>query len=137
MPKKTVFEVGLLFNGLSVIRRQYLKSTDLSVSPILVGELLSVIQDFSLSTQGNIIPQVLQMEDFITCLHKFKVGMEPKSFLLYVICQASTQTIRSTLEELAKELITYDTILLNWNIDSESLENLYPIFDELFLSFNM
>jgi len=41
------------------------------------------------------------------------------------------------LVKLAEELKTYETILLNWNIDSESLENLYPIFDELFLPFNM
>jgi hypothetical protein len=136
MIQKVIFEVGLLFNGLSVIRRQYLESTDLSISPILVGELLSIIQDFSTSTHGNIIPQVLQMEDFTTCLFKFTVDNEPKNYLLYVICQASTYNIRSTLEKLAKELKTYESILLNWNIDSESIENLYPIFDEFFLPFN-
>ena len=136
MLQKTVFEVGLLFNGLSVVRRQFLESLDLSVSPILVGELLSVIQDFSKTTQGNIIPQVIQMEDFTTCLHKFVVDGESNNYLLYAICRASTQEIRLTLTKLASELKTYDNILTNWNVDSESMQNLYPLFDEFFLPFN-
>lgn len=136
MPQKIIFEVGLLFNGLSVIRRQFLESTDLSVSPILVGELLSVIQDFSTTTHGNIIPQVLQMEDFTTCLHKFNVNGESSSYLLYVICRVSTPDIRQTLEKLAVELKMFDNVLLNWNTDSESLLNLYPLFEEFFLPFN-
>ncbi len=135
MSKKTIYEVGLLNNGLSVIRRQYIGSAELSQSLILVGELLSAIQAFS-TTAYYEIPEVFQMEDFITSLYRFKCGGEENFYLLYAICKASTTYIRKALGNLAIELKTYDTILLSWNIDTESLRNLYPIFDELFLPFN-
>ena len=73
MSKKTIYEVGLLNNGLSVIRRQYIGSAELSQSLILVGELLSAIQAFS-TTAYYEIPEVFQMEDFITSLYRFKCG---------------------------------------------------------------
>lgn len=135
MSKKTVYEVGLMNNGLSVIRRQYIGSAELSQSPILVGELLSAIQAFS-TTAYYEIPEVYQMEELITCLYQFKCGGEGNIYLLYVICRASTKDIRNVLMSLATELKTYDYILLSWNIDTESLRNLYPIFDERFLPFN-
>lgn len=135
MLRKIIIEAGLLNNGLSVIRRQYMDSTDLSLNPILVGELLSVIQDFS-EMHHQIIPKVVQMEDFTICLHRFVVGGEISKFLLYTICQVSTQDIRTALRNLAVELKTFDTILGHWNIDTESTRNLYPLFDETFLPFN-
>jgi len=135
MLKRTVFEIGLMYDGFSVIRRQYIESADLYQNPILVGELLSAIQAFSTASY-NEIPEVFQMEGFTLCLHRFECGGEENSYLLYAIYQTSLEYIRRVLVSLATELKTYDTILLHWNIDTESLRNLYPIFDELFLHFN-
>ncbi|UCG03796.1 MAG: hypothetical protein JSW11_07375 [Candidatus Heimdallarchaeota archaeon] len=135
MSKRTVFEIGLMHDGFSVIRRQFFESADLYRNPILVGELLSAIQRFS-TTSYSKIPEVFQIEGFTTSLYRFECGGEENSYLLYAIYQANTEYIRKTLMRLAIELKTYDTILLHWNIDTESLRNLYPIFDELFLPFN-
>ncbi|MFX1518204.1 MAG: hypothetical protein ACFFC6_18050 [Promethearchaeota archaeon] len=49
MTRRTVFEVGLMYDGFSVIRRQFIEPADLYQTPLLVGELLSIIQDFSLT----------------------------------------------------------------------------------------
>ncbi|MFX1518203.1 MAG: hypothetical protein ACFFC6_18045 [Promethearchaeota archaeon] len=76
------------------------------------------------------------MEGFTISLYRFECGREEKIFLLYAISKASTEFIRKTLVSLATELKTFDTILLHWNIDTESLRNLLPIFDELFLLIN-
>lgn len=135
MSNRIIFEVGLINNGFSVIRRQNIESSDLSLNPILVGELLSVIQSYSMETSSE-IPEICQIENFIVCLHRFECGGESKIYLLYAIRQPSTEYIRKVLENLARELKTYDTILLSWNTDTESLRNLHPIFDELFLLFN-
>ncbi|UCE14749.1 MAG: hypothetical protein JSV04_06105, partial [Candidatus Heimdallarchaeota archaeon] len=133
--ERTIFEVGLIHEGLSVIRRQYIKSADLSQNPILVGELLSAIQGFSTAAFCE-IPEVIQMEGFVTTLYQFKCGGKETIYLLYAICRASTEYIRKALVNLASELKTYDTILLSWNVDTDGLSNLYPIFDEFFLPFN-
>jgi hypothetical protein len=135
MSKRTVIEIGLMHDGFSVIRRQFIESADLYQKPILVGELLSAIQGFS-TTSHSKIPEVFQVEEFTISLYQFECGGEENTYLLYAIYQASTEYIRKALVSLAIELKTYDTILLNWNIDTESLRNLFPIFDELFLLFN-
>ncbi|MFW9905981.1 MAG: hypothetical protein ACFFFH_16785 [Candidatus Thorarchaeota archaeon] len=135
MSKKNVYEIGLIYDGFSVIRRQLIESADLYQNPILVGELLSAIQAFSI-TSSDEIPEVFQMEGFTISLYRFICGGEARAYLLYAIYKASTEYIRNTLMILAAELKTYDSILMNWNLDTESLRNLYPIFDELFLPFN-
>jgi hypothetical protein len=135
MSKRTVFEVGLMHEGFSVIRRQFIESIDLYRTPFLIGELLSIIQGFS-TTSYNQIPEVLQMEGVTISLYRFECGGEENFYLLYAIYQTSPEYIRKALVNLATELKTYNTILLHWNIDTESLRNLYPIFDEIFLLFN-
>ena len=134
MPKRIVFEVGLMHEGFSVIRRQFIESVDL-YRTFLIGELLSIVQGFSM-TSYNKIPEVLQMEGITISLYRFECGGEENSYLLYAIYQTSPEYIRKALVNLATELKTYDTILLHWNIDTESLRNLYPIFDEIFILFN-
>ena len=136
MSKRNVLEVGLMHEGFSVVRRQLIESADLYQTPFLIGELLSIIQGFS-TTSYNKIPEVFQMEGFTVSLHRFKCGGKENIFLLYAISLASTEYLRKTLENLAAELNTYDSILLNWNLDTESLKNLFPIFDEIFLLFNI
>ena len=135
MSKKTLFEVGLMYEGFSVIRRQFIESVDLSQTPFLIGELLSIIQGFS-TTSSNKIPEIIQMEGVTISLYRFECGGEENSYLLYAIYQTSPEYIRKALVNLATELKTHETILLHWNIDTESLRNLYPIFDEIFLLFN-
>jgi hypothetical protein len=107
---------------------------DLSINPLLVGEILSSIQGLNPSRVVK-VPKVLEIEEFIIILEQFTCNNDGTFFLLYAICQASTEEIRETLSRLANELITFDNILLNWNVDSESLRNLYPLFDEAFLNF--
>jgi hypothetical protein len=135
MLNKIIFEVGLVNNGLSVIRRQFIDSSDLSLTPILVGELLSVIQNFS-EPHHHIIPEVVQVEEFTICLHRFLVRSDTNYFLLYVICRFITKEIRETLRNLATELMSFDNILVHWNLDTESIRNIYPLFDEAFIPFN-
>ncbi len=130
-----IYELGLINDGFSVIRRQNIRSSDLSLYPILVGELLSAIQGFSMTTTSE-IPDILYLENFFICLQRFKCGVKSNNYLLYAISQTSIEYIREVLEILARELKTYDSILLSWNTDTESLRNLHPIFDELFLPFN-
>ena len=133
MLSRIVIEAGLLNNGMSVVRRQYIDATDLFIHPILVGEILSVIQD--LSETSNNLPEVIQIENYFICLHRFIVA-ETGNFLLYTICQTNPQFIQNTLINLATELKTFESILLNWNLDTESIGNLIPIFDEIFMSIN-
>ena len=136
MSKRNVFEVGLMHEGFSVVRRQLIESADLNQTPFLIGELLSIIQGFS-TTSYNKTPNVFQMEGFTVSLHRFKCGGKENIFLLYAISLASTKYLRKTLENLATELKTHDSILLNWNLDTESLRNLFPIFDGQFLPYKM
>ena len=134
MVESEVFEVGLISEGIPIIRRQYLKSEDMYVNPFLVGEILSSIQSFDLHAVEE-IPQLIQIEDYMVNLHRFKCGRRENLFLLYVICQVSTEQIRKSLTDLAIELQTFDNILVNWYIDTEALRNLDPVFDEIFLPF--
>lgn len=124
-----------MHEGFSVIRKQFIETTDLYQIPFLIGELLSIIQSFS-TTSYNKIPEVLQMEGVTISFYRFECGGEENSYLLYAIYQTSPEYIRKALVNLTTELKTYDTILSHWNIDTESLRNLYPIFDEIFLLFN-
>jgi hypothetical protein len=135
MSNRIIYEIGLLNEGFSVVRKQNINTSDLSQNPILVGELLSVIQGYSMET-SNEIPELFQIENFVICLQRFKCGGESSYYLLYAISQLRTKYIKKMLENLARELKTYDTILLSWNTDTESLRNLNPIFDELFLQFS-
>ncbi len=129
-----IFEVGLITEGFSIIRKQFMNPDDLSINPLLVGEILSSIQGLNPSKVVT-VPKVLEIEEFIIILEQFTCNNNGTIFLLYAICQASTEEIRETLSKLAKELITFDNILLNWNVDSESLRNLHPLFDEAFLNY--
>ncbi len=133
MFKNVIFEVGLTTEGFSIVRKQFMKPDDLSINPALVGEILSTIQ--GLPSQLVKIPNVLEMEGFLIILEQFKCGKKETIFLLYAICQASTEEIRNTISNLATELKTFDNILLNWNVDTESLRNLYPLFEEACLPF--
>ncbi len=135
MVESEVFEVGLLTEGIPIIRRQYFKSEDMFANPILVGELLSPIQSFDINNTEEKIPQSFQVSDYVVNLHRFACGRRKNQFLLYVICQVSTEKIREAIIDLATDLQTFDNILLNWNIDTESLRNLNPVFDEKFLPF--
>ena len=81
---RIIYEIGLLNEGFSVIRKQNIESSDLSQNPILVGELLSVIQGYSMET-SNEIPELFQIENFNICLQRFKCGGESKYYLLYAI----------------------------------------------------
>ncbi len=135
MVESEVFEVGLITEGIPIIRRQYFKSEDLFVNPILIGGFLSSIQSFDLYSKEEVIPQLFQVADYMVSLHRFTCGRNKEQFLLYVICQVSTERIRKSLIDLATDLQTYDNILANWNIDTESLRNLNPIFDSKFLTF--
>ncbi len=134
MVESEVFEVGLISEGIPIIRRHYFKSEDMSVNPLLVGEILSSIQSYDLHIKGE-IPQLIQIEDYMVNLHRFTCGRTKNQFLLYVICQVSTEQIRKALTDLAFDLHTFDNILVNWFIDTESLRNLDPVFDEKFLPF--
>jgi hypothetical protein len=134
MVESEVFEVGLISEGIPIIRRQYFKSEDMYVNPFLVGEILSSIQSFDLHDVEE-IPQLIQVADYIVNLHRFRCGRRENLFLLYVICQVSTEQIRKSLTDLAIELQTFDNILVNWYIDTEALRNLDPVFDEIFLPF--
>ncbi|MHA1978503.1 MAG: hypothetical protein ACW98I_16485 [Candidatus Hodarchaeales archaeon] len=133
MFKNVIFEVGLTTEGFSIIRKQFLKPEDLSINPILVGEILSSIHGLNPSKTVS-VPNVLEIQEFIIIVEQFECGFNGDYFLLYAICQASTEEIRTTLSKLAAELITFDNILLNWNVDTESLRNLYPLFEEAFLN---
>ncbi len=135
MLESEVFEVGLITEGIPIIRRQYFKSEDLFVNPILVGGFLSSIQSFDLYSMEEAIPQSFQVADYIVRLHRFTCGRTKNKFLLYVVCQVSTEQIRKSIIDLAEVLQTFDNILLNWNLDTESLSNLNPVFDEKFLRF--
>jgi len=130
---KNIIEAGLLNQGMSVIRRQYIDTSDLLIHPILVGEILSIILHFSETT--NDVPNVIQIDPFLICLHQFIVK-EKSNFLLYTICQMNPQLIQNILMTLASELMTFEPILLNWNLDTESIGNLLPIFDETFITIN-
>ena len=134
MFNNVIFEVGLISNGFSIVRKQFLTPDDLSINPLLVGEILSSIQGLTRSKTAS-IPNVLEMEEFIIILEQLECGPNGNIFLLYAICQASTEEIRNTLSKLAAELISFDNILVYWNVDSESLRNLYPLFEEAFLSY--
>jgi hypothetical protein len=130
-----IFEVGLITEGFSIIRKQFMNPDDLSLNPILVGEILSSIQGL-IPSNGSPIPKVLEIEQFIVLLQSFVCGKNSTEFLLYAICQASTQMLHTTLSSLVKDLKSFDSILLNWNVDSEGLRNLYPLFEEAFLPLN-
>jgi hypothetical protein len=130
-----IFEVGLISEGFSIVRKQFLNPDDLSINPLLVGGILSSIQGL-LPSKLDSIPNVLEIEQFIIMLKPFECGKEPTIFLIYAICQASSGELRDTLSSLATELIMFDNLLLNWNVDTESLRNLYPIFEEAFFSYN-
>ncbi len=131
-----IFEAGLITEGFSILRKQFMNPDDLSVNPILVGEILSSIQGLIPSASDR-IPNVLEIEQFIILLRSFECGSNNTKFLLYTICRASTQKLHETLSGLATDLQLFDNILLNWNVDTESLRNLYPIFEEAFLPFNV
>ncbi|WP_455142155.1 hypothetical protein [Candidatus Hodarchaeum mangrovi] len=133
MLRKFIIEAGLLNNGMLVVRRQYIDTNDLLIHPILVGEILSVIQHFSETSHDA--PNVIQIDPFLICLHQFIVK-EKSNFLLYTICQVNPQSIHNLLINLADELKTFEPILLNWNLDTESIGNLFPIFDEKFMTIN-
>jgi len=135
MVESEVFEVGLITEGIPIIRRQYFKSEDLSVNPILVGGFLSSIQSFDLYNKEEEIPQLIQVSDYTIKLHRFTCGQTKSKFLLYVVCQVSTEQIQKSIIDLAEILQTHDNILLNWNLDTESLRNLNPVLDEKFHRF--
>ena len=135
MVESEVFEVGLFTEGIPIIRRQYFKSEDMFVNPILIGEFLSPIQSYDLHDVNTVIPQLFQIEDMFVLLKRFSCFKGTFHFLLYVICQAGTESIRNALNDLVTELTSFDNILINYNLDTESLKNLYPVFDEKFLPF--
>ena len=130
-----IFEVGLISEGFSIIRKQFMNPDDLSINPLLVGEILSSIQGLIHSDISK-IPKVLEIEQFIILLNTFTCGKEGTLFIIYAICQASSGDLHETLSTLATELKLFNNLLLNWNVDTESLRNLYPIFEEAFLPYN-
>ena len=134
MVESEVFEVGLVSEGIPIIRRQYYKTEDMFANPILVGEVISSIQNIDLQSKEE-LPQLFQIDDYTVNLLKFTCGQTKNQFLLYVICQVSTELIRKSLIYLVEDLIAFDNILVNWHVDTESLRNLDPIFDERFLHF--
>ena len=118
---------------LGMLMMSFVPPISVVLAYFFLDEILSTIQ--GLPSQLVKIPNVLEMEGFLIILKQFRCGKKEIIFLLYAICQASTEEIRNTISNLATELKTFDNILLNWNVDTESLRNLYPLFEEAFLLF--
>ena len=134
MTRRPILEIGLLQDEFPILRRQYLSAEDLFLQPILVGDLLSTLKRYAVRDSMQ-IPAIVNLDQYIVCLHRFNNGNNQQFFLLYAICNSSTKEVLEGLRELANELKTYDHIISNWNVDTESLKNLNPIIDEFSFRF--
>ena len=130
-----IFEVGLITEGFPILRKQFMNPDDLSVNYLLVGEILSSLQGL-IPSDNSPIPSVLEIEQFIVLIQSFAIGSNNTRFLLYAICRGSTPKLHRILSRLTRDIQSFDNILINWNVDTESLRNLYPIFEEAFLPYN-
>ncbi|MHA2294555.1 MAG: hypothetical protein ACXAEU_20710 [Candidatus Hodarchaeales archaeon] len=97
----TVLEIGLLYGGLPVFRKDYHKLVkNRDMDPVLRSGLLSAINTMLKETFTDSVEE-FKLRNYAICVKS--VDLESASLSLYAICDKNTKTkhVRSALDKLA------------------------------------
>jgi hypothetical protein len=125
----TIYEIGLVHNGLPIIRRQYCEQEELNSNPMLVGGFLSAIQQFSSATFED-LPTLIKMERFLTYFHVIDSPYE--NLFLYAISKVGIEPnkLKQSLINIKSKIRNLLPYITEENPDTEKFEWIFPIFDE-------
>jgi hypothetical protein len=124
-----IYEIGLIHNGLPIIRRQYCGPDELNSNPMLVGGFLSAIQQFSSATFED-LPRLIKMERFLTYFHI--IDSPEENIFLYAISKVGVEPnkLEQTLINIKLRIRNLLRYITEENPDTEKFEWVFPIFDE-------
>ncbi|MHA2296161.1 MAG: hypothetical protein ACXAEU_15895 [Candidatus Hodarchaeales archaeon] len=127
----TVLEVGLISEGLPVIKRDYQKLSGVQVDPVIKSGLFSAINAFTREVFGDTTEE-LKLKKFVICIKQ--VEMSEGSLFLYAIADKSTKTkpVTIALEKLSQTiavLVKEENLRLS-SVDPSSYDPIGERIDE-------
>lgn len=134
MSSNVILEVGMLKDGLPLVRRRY--TDELDNDACIIGGLLSALEQFTKTTFQD-IPKEFHMENYTTLLHRVQFSHSEEYVLIYAITRARKEgkNIRKALESVGVKIMKWRKLILS-NIDTSAFIEVNIVFDDVFTPFN-